>query len=236
MDQETTQEHAVIIACMDKRLNAPLDEFMAKLQGGSSGMGVTVLRNPGANVNGAKESIYALERSGTRPTAYYIMPHTDCAAVKLAADNVNVGASDISNKTLQAENLVKMLGEMDSLAFFDTKKNVIFADVAKVKAPHHDIGPVLVVTVTPSAKSYAEMAKTVGSDILDTYFVQALSPGEASKDVFNFAKKIDASKIVVLCLTASSQEKSMADGMVRQYSSLGIDSTAQSLRKDRIKG
>ena len=82
MAEENEQPIAVIIACMDRRLNELVDEEIWDLR--TRGYEVKVFRTAGGNVNPIEGELMEIAKTGRLKTALG-MPHYDCGWVKAAA-------------------------------------------------------------------------------------------------------------------------------------------------------
>ena len=207
----------IIVSCMDCRLNSKFENENEE--------GTVLVRNAGGNVNGVERTLrYMIENSGVREL--HIATHTDCGAMKyvlgvlngksgenglnsaLVDQFRNSGAKDLADLEKTNEKVQRANAER----LFSGNVNVTseLIDISKFATAKHDGEHVLVVTRS-SGGNYEKIAKALGEEASNCYFIQAESAEEVVPDFAIAVKKIGIKDIRMVALKKEDYRPMLMD-------------------------
>ncbi|MGC9037474.1 MAG: carbonic anhydrase [Candidatus Micrarchaeia archaeon] len=203
----------IVVSCMDRRLNNALDSM-------NNGKQIFV-RNAGGNVAGVEQTLrYLVDSSNI--SEIKLVAHTDCGAMGYVFGALNGKESE----SLHSE-LVKQFKGLKLASRLELEKNNELVQKSKLESmfagkgigissmlieskPSEPKRHIAAITNSSSAK-YAELAKKLGVDADDCYFMQANSIEELLPDITLAIEKLGIKEFLLVAEEQSQYRQKNAE-------------------------
>ncbi len=256
--EETPKEKVnLIIACMDRRMNEPLEERSEREQA-ATGIRTIALRNAGADVDNLHDSIRGILLKYNVVEARVVV-HNDCGAMKdiskrkngeawvepqrdqTAAKYVKTEAVDLckENMAVQERSLRTLVGALSP----STKVIVSIFDVSHIPSTAEEKkGAIVLDSTERSHTNYSELAGIAKANVSDAYFIQYTGRDNILPDIGLAAKALGIKDMTIFS-TDKTDAKATAlfEDVNRQEFAAGLHiklvelKAAHSVEQNRVK-
>jgi hypothetical protein len=202
VDEMAEEIDKIIITCMDRRLNETLDEM--------NDCRTVILRNAGGDVDSLRKSLQEQFKLHPKINKVEVLTHNDCGAMKYILNltpedyDLNRGLvekfKDIEAKSLGELERVNLILQTSSAEDICSRKNLNKTeltyivsneiDLSKMESGKQHHGEHFLVVIPPTTEKYGKIAKDLGLDPKECYFIQVGHWEEAIPSIAIAAKKL----------------------------------------------